>query len=43
MKLEPAFSGDAYDPSKKLREIPKTLREASGAARRVQVPARGDG
>ena len=29
MKLEPAFSGDAYDPSKKLREIPKTLREAA--------------
>jgi glutamine synthetase len=29
MKLEPAFSGDAYDPSKKVREIPKTLREAA--------------
>ena len=29
MKLEPAFSGDAYDPTKKLREIPKTLREAT--------------
>ncbi len=29
MKLEPAFSGDAYDKSKKLREIPKTLREAT--------------
>jgi glutamine synthetase len=29
MKLEPAFSGDAYDPSKKLREVPKTLREAA--------------
>ena len=29
MKLEPAFSGDAYDTSKKLREIPKTLREAA--------------
>ena len=28
MELEPAFSGDAYDPSKKLREIPKTLRDA---------------
>jgi glutamine synthetase len=28
-KLEPAFSGDAYDPSKKLREVPKTLREAA--------------
>ncbi len=27
-KLEPVFSGDAYDKSKKLREIPKTLREA---------------
>ena len=43
MKLEPVFSGDAYDTSKKLREIPKTLREASGAARRVEVPARRDG
>jgi glutamine synthetase len=29
MKLEPPFSGDAYDPSKKLREVPKTLREAA--------------
>jgi glutamine synthetase len=29
IKLEPAFSGDAYDPSKKLREVPKTLREAT--------------
>ena len=29
MKLESAFSGDAYDPSKKVREIPKTLREAA--------------
>ena len=29
MKLEPAFQGDAYDKSKKLREIPKTLREAT--------------
>jgi glutamine synthetase len=29
MKLEPAFSGDAYDTSKKLREIPKTLRDAT--------------
>jgi glutamine synthetase len=28
MKLEPAFSGDAYDPAKQLREVPKTLREA---------------
>jgi glutamine synthetase len=28
MELEPAFSGDAYDPSKNLREIPKTLRDA---------------
>jgi glutamine synthetase len=28
MTLEPAFSGDAYDPEKKLREIPKTLRDA---------------
>jgi glutamine synthetase len=29
MALEPVFSGDAYDTSKKLREIPKTLREAT--------------
>ena len=29
MELEPAFSGDAYDTAKKLREIPKTLREAT--------------
>jgi len=29
LPLEPAFSGDAYDPAKKLREIPKTLREAT--------------
>ena len=29
LKLEPAFSGDAYDPSKKLREVPKTLRAAA--------------
>jgi glutamine synthetase len=29
MALEPAFAGDAYDKSKKLREIPKTLREAT--------------
>ena len=29
LKLEPAFSGDAYDPAKKLREIPKTLRDAT--------------
>jgi glutamine synthetase len=28
MTLEPAFSGDAYDPAKQLREVPKTLREA---------------
>ena len=28
MTLEPAFSGDAYDPAKQLRDIPKTLREA---------------
>src|SRR5206468_11399735 len=28
MALEPAFSGDAYDPGKTLREVPKTLREA---------------
>jgi glutamine synthetase len=29
MALEPAFEGDAYDASKRLREIPKTLREAT--------------
>jgi glutamine synthetase len=29
LELEPAFAGDAYDASKKLREIPKTLREAT--------------
>jgi glutamine synthetase len=29
MALEPVFAGDAYDKSKKLREIPKTLREAT--------------
>ncbi len=29
LPLEPAFSGDAYDPAKKLREIPKTLRDAT--------------
>jgi glutamine synthetase len=28
LELEPAFSGDAYDPRRQLREIPKTLREA---------------
>jgi glutamine synthetase len=28
MKLEPVFSGDAYDTKRKAREIPKTLREA---------------
>ncbi len=29
MKLEPVFSGDAYAAAQKLREIPKTLREAT--------------
>jgi glutamine synthetase len=29
LELEPAFSGDAYDPNRKLPEIPKTLREAT--------------
>ena len=29
MELEPVFSGDAYDTEKKLREIPKTLRDAT--------------
>jgi glutamine synthetase len=28
MLLEPVFSGDAYDASKNLREIPKSLRQA---------------
>ena len=30
LPLEPAFSGDAYDTAKQLREVPKTLREARG-------------
>lgn len=29
MELEPVASGDVYDTSRKLREIPKTLREAT--------------
>ena len=29
LKLEPVFAGDAYDTTKELREIPKTLREAT--------------
>ncbi|MFM8748356.1 MAG: glutamine synthetase family protein [Aestuariivirga sp.] len=29
MKLEPVVSGDIYDTSRRLREIPKTLREAT--------------
>ena len=29
LPLEPVFAGDAYDTSKKLRDIPKTLREAT--------------
>jgi glutamine synthetase len=29
MKLEAGVSGDIYDTSRKLREIPKTLREAT--------------
>ena len=29
LALEPVASGDAYDTSRKLREIPKTLREAA--------------
>lgn len=29
MPLEPAVSGDIYDPMRKLRDIPKTLREAT--------------
>jgi glutamine synthetase len=28
LPLEPAFSGDAYDPAEQLREVPRTLREA---------------
>jgi glutamine synthetase len=29
MELEPVVSGDIYDTSRKLREIPKTLRDAT--------------
>jgi glutamine synthetase len=29
MELEPVVSGDIYDSSRKLREIPKTLRDAT--------------
>jgi glutamine synthetase len=29
MELEPAYGGNAYDPAKELREVPKTLREAT--------------
>ena len=29
MELEPVVSGDIYDTSRKLREIPKTLRAAT--------------
>jgi glutamine synthetase len=29
LELEPAFAGNAYDPSSPLREVPKTLREAT--------------
>ena len=32
LKLEPAFSGDAY-LTEKLREVPKTLRDATEALR----------
>jgi glutamine synthetase len=28
LPLEPMFAGDAYDPGRQLREVPKTLREA---------------
>lgn len=29
MKLEPVFAGDAYNAAQRLREIPKTLRDAT--------------
>ena len=43
MTLEPAFSGDAYDPAKQLREVPKTLREARALLDGSRVPAGRDG
>ena len=36
LELEPPFSGDAY-AGKTLPEVPKTLREATGCARRVAL------
>jgi glutamine synthetase len=44
LPLEPAFSGDAYDPAKQLREIPKTLRDATAllAGSRLLRAAMGD-
>ncbi|HEY0918283.1 glutamine synthetase family protein [Devosia sp.] len=36
LELEPAFSGDAY-VGKKLREVPKTLRDAIAALRRSKM------
>ncbi len=36
LELEPAFSGDAYQ-GRKLREIPKTLREATEALRKSKM------
>jgi glutamine synthetase len=44
MTLEPAFSGDAYDPAKQLREVPKTLRDARALldGSRVLRDAMGD-
>ena len=40
LELEAPFSGDAYG-GKMLPEVPKTLREASGLPRRLEVPAPG--
>ena len=36
LELEPAFSGDAYQ-GRKLREIPKTLREATETLRKSKM------
>ena len=43
MALEPVVSGDIYDTSRKLREIPKTLARRNGPARQFQIPARRAG
>jgi glutamine synthetase len=44
LKLEPAFSGDAY-LTEKLREVPKTLRDATDALRgsKMLAAAFGEG